>query len=158
VTTYAALVFLPLEVDDRLATAAVAWLGSADALHAAKEAVGGFVIAVNAAFILWLAVVLVQTCLQTLPREQLQAQWQRMLQVGSNARALVLHHLGVHESARSHSRQRGLGHTDSEVQHRSAAGSLPMLGGGSASSASQRALQRLRALTHARFKDVDIDS
>jgi hypothetical protein len=132
-------------------------LGSPNALHAAKEVVGAFVIAVNAAFFVWLAVVLVHTWAQTLPREQLQAQWQRMLQVGSRARALVLHQLGVHESARL-SRQRDSEHTDVEVQHRSAAGSLPMLGGGSASSASQRALQRLRALTQARFKDVEIDS
>jgi hypothetical protein len=39
-TTYAALVFLPLEVDDQLAMAAIAWLGSGNALRAAKEAVG----------------------------------------------------------------------------------------------------------------------
>jgi hypothetical protein len=111
------------------------------------------VIVVNAAFIGGLVVVLVQT----LPLEQLPALWQWLLQVGSRAKALIMYQLGVHDSAIPH-RHCAAEHTGSAVHRSSAAGNLRMLGVDSGSSASQRALQRLRALTQARFKDADIAS
>jgi hypothetical protein len=153
-TTYAALTFLPMDAaSSSQAATAGAWLERSLVLGAVKEMVGGLVLAVNVAFVVGLAVVL----LRTLPREQLQAQWQRLQQEGRRARALLLQHLGVHayRGQHRHAQQQELRRFDdaeSEVQH----ACWHMASGGSGSNGGGRALQRLRALTLARFKDADV--
>lgn len=152
--TYAALAFLPMDAASSSAAGLGAWMDRSPALAVFKEVLGGLVVAVNVVFVVRLAVVL----LRSLPKEQLQAQWQRLQQEGRRARALLMQQLGVHALWGQHRQQGCRYYQDAEVEvasqqtgsrHASAGASGGTGGGG-------RVLQRLQALPHARFKDADV--